>query len=72
VAATLVGNGFVAHVPLPEGRTQLVAVAEGAGGESVRETMTVFRPLGEVRGGCASAPGLWLAAVVLWARRRRR
>ncbi len=75
VVAKLAGSAFVAKVPLPEGRTTLLAIAEGSGGQTVRAEMTVVRPLAAVRGGCAAAPdgqalaALSLAAVL--ARRRR-
>lgn len=72
VPATLVGAGFVAKVPLPEGRTVLEAIAEGSGGQTVRASMTVLRPLGTVSGGCAAAPGGAGLAVAAWALARRR
>jgi hypothetical protein len=73
VQAQLVGNGFVAKVPLPEGVTEFEAIAESAEGQSVRATVKASRAMREVKGGCSSAPGvLVLALGVLLIRRRRR
>jgi hypothetical protein len=72
VPATLLGSGFVAKVPLPEGRTELQAIAEGSGGQSVRGSVTVLRPMGAVTGGCSSsALGAWLLGALLLCRRPR-
>lgn len=72
VPATLVGSGFVAKVPLAEGRTTLHAIAEGPLGESVSAELEVTRPLSPVRGGCGAVDG-WplLGLLVLFARRAR-
>ncbi len=63
--ATLLGSGFVAHLPLPEGRTVFEAIAEGAGGQSVRGQVVARRPMRDVVGGCGAAPGGSLAALGL-------
>lgn len=72
ISATLLGNGFLARVPLPEGRSEVEVIAEGSGGQSVRATVMVRRNLGAVTGGCSAAPGLSLLALALVLLRRRR
>ncbi|MGV3621952.1 MAG: carboxypeptidase regulatory-like domain-containing protein [Archangium sp.] len=72
VQATLIGSGFVATVPLPQGRTTFEIVAENGLGMSVRREHIVRRPMEDARGGCSSMPGgVLLVLGALLARRRR-
>lgn len=72
VQAQLIGNGFLAKVPLPEGVTEFEAIAESAEGQSVRATVRASRTLKEVKGGCSAAPGLSLLLLGAWFARLRR
>lgn len=72
-AATLVGSGFVITLPLPEGRSTFVIVAEDGQGMTVQRELVLRRPLSDARGGCDASPAgaLMLLAVALFGRRRR-
>lgn len=72
-AATLVGSGFVITLPLPEGRSTFVIVAEDGQGMTVQRELVLRRTLSDARGGCDASPAgaLMLLAVAVFGRRRR-